>query len=519
MLKQRRKIGDLGENSFTVWCSQLGIDAVKAVPDRNGWDYLVEFERSDRIGSALDAQHNLVKAHVQVKATEKVNSKISGKLSALKALVSVDAPAFAVKLEFGNGSYPIRCRLLHIGEPQIAAILKRVREAHRDGSELHNINFSLPMEHARTVDFGSEDLRSYIDECIGESPAKYILEKERIRKRVGYGSDAFKFSFSVEKDDNKKFVDFLIGKTPEIEVSNLKMIESRFGIELPSQKSEFSDAKLKIIESAYRDVNVIARSSANGVECQVSAKLYYPPIPNLPKDMVKFRVSNYFLEIEISSTSDSLSLRLFVPSAEVMSIYKLSDALKFMSTMSFSDSNLEIEFENGSFAGGRNLALEGELFIYRKLSGFAEEITRAFSSARRDDPKLISLTELEEVYRKNPESRGYLEDGGEITARVQLKENIRDLTPSGAILVPLCFDFEEFSYIGVAKSDISEVELNSKNELVVKSRSNRVIERRILLPSDDNYKRANERVAQIAQMPDNMGKLVICPSLVPTEEK
>ncbi|MGQ3284925.1 hypothetical protein [Bosea sp. (in: a-proteobacteria)] len=516
MPKQRPKTGDLGENSFSAWCSQLAMDAVKAVPDRNGWDYLVEFDRERRISASPDTQHNSVKAYVQIKATEKSNSKISGKLSAFKALVSADTPAFVVKLEFGKGIQPTRCRLLHIGEPQIAAVLKRVREAHRDGIKLHDINFSLPLDGGKIAEFGSEELRLYIEGCVGQSTSDYISKKDEIRKRVGYGSDAFKFKFSVKNDDDEGFIDFLIGKIPEIDVSHIVMSETRFDIELPSDRIS-EGGKLKISRHESRKVSVVARSDSVGSERRVRADLYFPPVPNLPRDMIKFRIVNNFIDIDISHRKDVFTMRMNIPFEEKLPVSDLSEALKFFSLMSHGDSEIGIDLENGSFAHGRNLSLMTSLAPYRGLSNFADELMRAFAVSDRDFSKNISLKELEDVYRTNSASRRYLDDGGTITARAQLNERVESLTSSGNILIPLCFDFDEFSYIGIAKSDIFEAIVDKEGNMNVTAKSNRIIERSILSPSKDNYMKANDRVNRIAQATDSAGRIIIWPSLVPID--
>jgi hypothetical protein len=193
------RLGRRGQSIFKGWLEDSDLIPQPPESDRLGWDFLVEFQPIRRLDVPLDQQDDLKKAFVQVKSTSHSAKSVRGKLSAFKALVDTDFPAFVALLELAHGKNISRARLLHIGEQEIEIILKRAREIEASGNvELLRIKISLPLATATEIDTEGSNLASAILNYIGPNTSDYIQRKARVRRECGYndGSRTIKISWT-----------------------------------------------------------------------------------------------------------------------------------------------------------------------------------------------------------------------------------------------------------------------------------------------------------------------------------
>ena len=88
-----RDLGQLGENTFAMWCAQVGLSANPSAIDKTGWDYYVEFPISQNI-STNELHKSAFECKVQVKATDKQDRKLSITVSNLRRLATAQMPSF-----------------------------------------------------------------------------------------------------------------------------------------------------------------------------------------------------------------------------------------------------------------------------------------------------------------------------------------------------------------------------------------------------------------------------------------
>lgn len=94
-----RDLGQMGENSVQLWCSQVGLTANGSRIDKTGWDFVIEFPFQNFIGPAR-VHEAAIECKVQVKATDNRDRKWQIKLSNLRRLITAPMPAFILILEF-----------------------------------------------------------------------------------------------------------------------------------------------------------------------------------------------------------------------------------------------------------------------------------------------------------------------------------------------------------------------------------------------------------------------------------
>jgi hypothetical protein len=184
-----RNLGDLGEDFLQVWCSQVGIVPNRVERDRTGWDFLIEFPApevlDERARGALDRQRPVLRAFLQVKATDKAERNITVKLDNLVRLMQTSDPAFFLVVDFGGREEPRSARLIEVGEAFIRRVLRRLRKLSANGrlGDLKRRSMSFSISDGRAMPTNGEGLRSTIADVVGDLDA-YRARKERWRAEV-----------------------------------------------------------------------------------------------------------------------------------------------------------------------------------------------------------------------------------------------------------------------------------------------------------------------------------------------
>jgi hypothetical protein len=66
-----RDLGRMGESAFSLWCSSAGLTANRSDVDKEGWDFLVEFQNNKAENPLLSDIHEAAyTSKVQVKASD-----------------------------------------------------------------------------------------------------------------------------------------------------------------------------------------------------------------------------------------------------------------------------------------------------------------------------------------------------------------------------------------------------------------------------------------------------------------
>jgi hypothetical protein len=134
-------IGEKGQSHFQMICADARLVCNKAIRDRTGWDFIVEFPFSDIQGPhSLDSRDAPLSSHVQVKTLLAQNVRLQNvrfkmRLSSAERLAKDIKPAFVyvAKVDWPNVIEPF---LIHLIDDPLAAILKRLREENAVGNAL-----------------------------------------------------------------------------------------------------------------------------------------------------------------------------------------------------------------------------------------------------------------------------------------------------------------------------------------------------------------------------------------------
>ena len=254
------KIGRLGEKQFDDLATQADYTVNKSGEDEAGWDFHLEpIPSRERTTDTDEPGHTDTfefKARVQVKSTDSRAGKVDVKLSNWLRLVEDPNPAFFAIAGFDGADTIQRLFLVSVDERAIRAALKRRREnAVGDNRALNELTMQVTYgpEHqvpdlaGSTID---RHLRSVLDSFDGSLNAYYRWKAELIGSAgfeggnaliqmslpPGYSADQWEFDLSSVE----------VGLRPDVEVHDVKVFASRFGIPGPKPIKRISSSRIMV---------------------------------------------------------------------------------------------------------------------------------------------------------------------------------------------------------------------------------------------------------------------------------
>ena len=308
---RKRDTGAIGENVFTSWCEPEEFRAQKSQFDRFGWDFMLEHEPARTSERPLDAQNDLPKFLVQVKATEKIGKPPRIKLSALKQLVDADIPSAIVIMFFSRDArQPSGSLLVPIDEQIMGLTLQRVRQEEARGNrDIHKVTITVPVERASKIGVLGEGLRNALFAMLHGSASDYIAGKIRFRRSCGYeGQTVIGRCFIPGSDAASRVSDLFLGGPRTLDVKDLTLQHRRFGIAVDSDRQHFPEAVLTMDAPPVMQAFVEFATSA-GVSVSVEAGFWASPLIDAGNGR-RSRFANSYFELNFDFEKHSADFTL-----------------------------------------------------------------------------------------------------------------------------------------------------------------------------------------------------------------
>lgn len=324
-----RDLGDMGEDTFKLWCSSAGMTANGSRLDKNGWDFYVEFPFPEDASVDLDLDEKAppIECKVQVKATDSEKSSIQIKLSNLHKLIKYQGPAFLCVICFDGQISAQRAYFVHIDKCVIERVLKRLRELSNAGdTEEHKKSLSLEYADHCLTGLTGACVKNKILSIIGQSPVEYVKTKQQLVETLGYENGRNIAHFTVSgKNSVADLVDLSLGLKDEVKVSNFSAHKVRFGLKSPAPIFNGSGI-IKIHPDPVCDATVSFRSDQFTPPISFAAKFYSSQFNSfVGAQGSKVRLLGDFFDIVISfSGKVNVSFSFSAEKA-----YPLRDSYKF----------------------------------------------------------------------------------------------------------------------------------------------------------------------------------------------
>jgi hypothetical protein len=516
-----RDIGEMGQDHFKLWCTDNGLSAVAAKPDRFGWDFFVEFEPEIDSDLPLDRQGDLVKTLAQIKATEAASSprSVSVKLSALKRLIDTPLPAFLAHIEYRKGQQkPARARLLHVGPTQIEQVLRKIRQTEKEGRlDIQNVRMSLPLDEAMEIALDGTNLRDLMRSVCLSSPEEYATTKASLRKSCGYDRNSIIVSFLfAEGMTENSMVDLMLGYAPDLPIEGATVTTSRFGISLDKETRHIGSGRMSVEVKPFRrgKVRVLAPGRSQGPTLDID--VFAPGIPGLSDEERRIRLKNDFIDIALHFGQGRCTIRFNIDPDVKLPIDQLANVLAF--GVALADSGAVLEYEIGSY-GWSKIFITDEFRSYRAwrtLHEFVEMLAVALFRHRRGQVFQVSLNEMSEALDKNRNMFAASTRAG-ANMTFLLPEEIPGAIPDNrAIFMPVCIEFGEFVYHAVVKANAGATLEGDRIRLVGDKPI--VVEDGITERSNLDVKALNKRASDIGRSMSDRTSLIVTATVGDGEE-
>lgn len=342
-----QNLGSMGEKFFNFLCSSENINCNPSQEDMAGWDYILDFPlAANKKGSDVAAPP--IECKIQIKSTTKTRKYSDIKLSNLLRFCKSPLPNFILFIEFDDKKTPQRLYLVHFDDFLIKKSLIAIRKAEQSKIKKKINNSVLRITYDNSHLLPSVDgraLKERIESYIPEGLDKYALDKIKYSNSVGFetGSGVFKFS-TKDEESFISLIEASIGIDKEIEISDVTINESRFGIELASPLREIKKAKIKIIPSSnYIDIKVRFRQEKYGFPIEFPAQAYIPTIPDIPQNLFRVRIKTAFFEF-IIRLGDRASTYQMIHDEGKHSLESLMSQIKILNWMCFEKRKLFVDF-------------------------------------------------------------------------------------------------------------------------------------------------------------------------------
>ncbi len=316
------ELGELGEVTFTSICAtgapQLIVN--KAIRDKTGWDFIVEFPHDNDQRVGLDSRSNPVSARFQQKSMWHDNDRIAFKLSALERLAKDPGPAFICVLKFSDKLECVSAHIIHLFDEVLALVLKSLRqhEAAGEGALNQADVYLYASRHGHEIVPSHGGLVSAISGMIGGTLEEYYASKNKQLKELGFDAEPLTFSFTLPEAEAEKVIDALLGVEVELAVSSFKGTETRFNIPLPILN--ISGGGTVKISAVPVDTAMISFSKERSpLRVDVKADVFRaPPELSFSPNPRRLRIASKGLEINIRK--DTIDLE----SKPLSDVYRMS---------------------------------------------------------------------------------------------------------------------------------------------------------------------------------------------------
>ena len=361
--------GRTAQDEFKLLCSRAGVTCNSSSEDDHGWDFIIELAYRQESGQPADKVPGPRQVLVQVKSTQDKIPKTRMKVSNALKLAKSELPCFVVSFHYVNDSEK-RIYIRHFWDKLMERALLRGRSASAANKEPHKvwmeIRFSDQDEH-------TADLLSWIIATVNEHSKEYAENKRALCETLGYEERSYRVKVTFGPLDGvEELVDHLLGFTDYLPVSNIKFVDSRFGIDVPIPKWESDQGRIQIRPNNARKCNLVFQNS-NGDVISFPGTMRIPAIPNLLREKFKIMIETRCFNMTIFSDK-SFSAQITNMWNEKLSLERLSEYVTFLSWGGEAFSMKIVDHDVSPLICDGKLSLSGHEEFFGELSDIAKTL-------------------------------------------------------------------------------------------------------------------------------------------------
>lgn len=218
---------DWAESQFAVLCDAQNVIRNKSTQDRAGWDYIVEFDGTVKLGVPLDHQRGSTTCRVQIKSKTSGRPRIELKLSNALRFCREPDPCFVLLMHCKKGIGLIEYYVREFDAELMTQTLRKAREADRD-SILNTHKIRIPITF-HPKDCTSDPIEALRLQSAG-SGTDYAIQKAKLNATLGYEKSSVSGTFTLAPSQIQPFIDNTAGLPASFEIERVCVSDKRFGI-------------------------------------------------------------------------------------------------------------------------------------------------------------------------------------------------------------------------------------------------------------------------------------------------
>ena len=318
--------GRPAQDEFKLLCSQAGVTCNSSVEDDHGWDFIVEFAAKAETHQPLDKIPGPRQALVQVKSTQGQSLRIRMKVSNALKLAKSELPCFVILFQYDASNKP-RIYVRHYWTDLIRLALRRGRETSAANKQAHKMTMEISFSNE---DDHTDEVIDWMVAALEETSVEYGAKKRSLYETLGYeGQNNYRATVTFAPLNGiEEIVDHQLGLTDYLPVSNLTVMDCRFGIEAPVPVLDNMSGQAQLRPNNARECKVIFQNLSGDV-ASFEATMRAPALPDLPADKFKILVQTWCFNISILQGGGTLQFRELWD--EELSIERLVELSQFLS--------------------------------------------------------------------------------------------------------------------------------------------------------------------------------------------
>ena len=427
-------LDEWAESRFAALCAEAGVARNKAVQDRTGWDYLIEFPAKPLAGVPADMQPLGPSARVQVKSKRAGPPGTKLKLTnALRFAKSTD-PCFIVLFLDGGQERAARIYARHVWEPLIGATLERGRSAEAPGRPaLHrqtlNINFTPEDDH-------TDDLLPWMRAQIAAVGGLYAQKKALIVQTVGMEDGGIHGVLTFEDIDWPKLVDHQLGLSPHFPVAKVTVSQRRFGVDATMISLPAPD--IASMRPHPHPCNVRVRG-VDRTEVWLDGEVLAPSFPDLPAEHFRYRVKADILDLIVDPNArESQTAKATSSADDQLSLAALGARLALVRMLAKGPLDVQVRMEGRIVLGVVCTINAQDQFSWADRIADAVSMLAAVAAGDAPPALMLSIRDIETAWPQIVDLNGLVWGGRHAASRPSGRSEDRSARRSHVLGLGLC---------------------------------------------------------------------------------
>lgn len=452
-------LGAKGESRFSEWCEDEGLICNKALRDRAGWDYIVDFEHDEASIELLDHRKHPPSCVVQVKTIQDTNDSIAVKLNMAERLAKEPKPAFFVVLKVDDKKNFTSAHVIHVMDECLFAILKRLRQeesrANRKSINKKRITFKTTDDNR--IDLSGKSLKQAFIKHAGTDLQKYISDKSKQISSLGYEIRSYEGKIVLTASNSDALVDIFMGEMKEVPVDSFEAYETRFGIKLPHIRP--APGKITITPNPSDRCKVKFRNPGHEYPVVLEGEVYHTPLVIDGRKRTVFKCDLLKIAVDHSTEGSSINIAHDTLSEGTIEQWKIFHSVRWLVWAT------ETEMEISTSKFGRILSLnlmealerepvnEGQLLRNARDLELLEHLQRL---AGADPKKAFSAKDLNSAREGIAMLSALVSEKGLAFEAHQVPDNFKSLpSVSARVINRIAVGDSVFAYFGDATINLA----------------------------------------------------------------